>query len=62
MVELRGKGFRVLGFFVWMLGAGIVLDGGVQVAGGVLLVGGALLFGIGAWQSARPAPAERGMP
>ena len=49
MPELRGKGWRVLGYFVWMLGAGMVLDGsGALVAAGRVLLGvGVALFVIG---------------
>ena len=55
MRELRGKGWRVLGYFLWMLGAGIVLDSDEIAAGRVLLLGGAGLFAAGVWQSARGA-------
>ena len=51
MPELRGKGWRVLGYFIWMLGAGIVLDSQAIGAGGLLLAVGAGLFLIGAAQS-----------
>ncbi len=51
MVELRGKGWRVLGYFVWMLGAGVVLDSDARRAGLLLLAGGAALFALGVWQS-----------
>jgi hypothetical protein len=51
MAELRGKGWRVLGYFVWMLGAGIVLDGRPGLAGRALLATGAGLFLLGVWQS-----------
>jgi hypothetical protein len=53
--ELRGKGWRVLGYFLWMLGAGIVLDSDEIAAGRVLLLSGAALFAAGVWQSARGA-------
>lgn len=53
MPELRGKGWRVVGFCVWMLGAGIVLDSAALGAGAVLLAVGAALFAIGAMQSLR---------
>ncbi len=56
MAELRGKGWRVLGYFVWMLGAGIVLDSGAVFLGGALLSVGAALFCAGVWQSWRPPP------
>ncbi len=58
MVELRGKGWRVVGYFLWMLGAGVVLDSAALAAGGVLLAVGAVLFGLGVVQSlaqGRPA-------
>lgn len=51
MPELRGKGWRVLGYFIWMLGAGIVLDSQAIGAGGLLLAVGAGLFLLGAAQS-----------
>lgn len=51
MAELRGKGWRVLGYFVWMLGAGIVLDSPRTVLGTLILVGGAALYVMGANQS-----------
>jgi hypothetical protein len=51
MSELRGKGWRTIGFFLWMLGAGIVLDGGTLFWGRTLLLAGAVLFFIGVWQS-----------
>ena len=53
MRELRGKGWRVIGYFVWMLGAGVVLDSDDGAAGRLLLAGGAALFAVGVWQSAR---------
>jgi len=51
MPELRGKGWRVLGYFIWMLGAGIVLDSAATGAGALLLAVGAGLFGLGVAQS-----------
>ena len=51
MPELRGKGWRVLGYFIWMLGAGVVLDSQAIGAGGLLLAVGAGLFLLGAAQS-----------
>lgn len=51
MPELRGKGWRVLGYFIWMLGAGVVLDSQAVGAGGLLLAVGAGLFLLGAAQS-----------
>jgi len=53
MDDLRGKGWRVLGYFIWMLGAGIVLDTRAVSAGAALLVVGAVLFLAGVWQSVR---------
>jgi hypothetical protein len=53
MRELRGKGWRVTGYFVWMLGAGVVLDSNATRTGGLLLAAGASLFGVGVWQSLR---------
>lgn len=51
MLELYGKGWRTVGYFAWMLGAGIVLDGGTLFWGRILLFAGAILFFLGAWQS-----------
>jgi hypothetical protein len=42
--ELRGKGWRVLGYFLWMLGAGIVLDGESTTFGSLLLAAGVASF------------------
>ena len=53
MRELRGKGWRVLGYFVWMLGAGVVLDSPALGIGRLLLALGAGLFAAGVWQSTR---------
>lgn len=50
MAELRGKGWRVLGYFIWMLGAGVALDGDGGGAGALLLGTGAGVFALGAWQ------------
>jgi hypothetical protein len=55
MPELRGKGWRVAGYFIWMLGAGVVLDSDALGAGGVLLAVGGALFGHGVVQSMRGA-------
>lgn len=54
MGELRGKGWRVLGYFFWMLGAGFVLDGSSDWPGRLLLSLGGGLFALGVWQSSRP--------
>jgi len=51
MAELRGKGWRVLGYFLWMLGAGLVLDSDARGAAALLLIVGLTLFLVGAWQS-----------
>lgn len=53
MAELHGKGWRVLGYFIWMLGAGVVLDSEATRAGGAMLALGASLFLVGAAQSLR---------
>ncbi len=50
MAELRGKGWCVLGYFLWLLGAGIALDGEAMGASPLLLSAGAGLFALGAWQ------------
>ena len=52
-------GWRVLGYFVWMLGAGVVLDSDRLVTGRLLLAVGAALFAAGVWQSARGARGQR---
>jgi hypothetical protein len=59
MRELRGKGWRVLGYFVWMLGAGVVLDSPTLGIGRLLLAIGGGLFATGVWQSVR---GEGGLP
>jgi len=51
MHELRGKGWRVLGYFVWMLGAGIILDADAPRCAALLMVVGVVLFVTGVWQS-----------
>jgi len=51
MGELRGKGWRVVGYFVWMLGAGVVLDSHAVRVGSLGLALGAALFALGVWQS-----------
>lgn len=51
MRELRGKGWRVIGYFIWMLGAGVVLDSTALAVGRLLLALGAALFATGVWQS-----------
>jgi hypothetical protein len=53
MRELSGKGWRVVGYFLWMLGAGIVLDSGAQRLGAAVLLIGAALFAVGVVQSLR---------
>lgn len=58
MAELYGKGWRVIGYFVWMLGAGVLLDGDTPAMGRLLLVAGASLFLAGAWQSLSGAGGE----
>ena len=55
MSDLRGKGWRVLGYFIWMLGAGVVLDSDAIGFCGVMLLTGFILFGIGVLQAQRPA-------
>jgi len=59
MPELAGKGWRVLGYFAWMLGAGVVLDSDHWTVGGALLAVGAGLFVFGITQSM--AARERGL-
>jgi hypothetical protein len=53
VAELRGKGWRVLGYFIWMLGAGVMLDSDALGAGGALLATGAGLFVLGTAQDLR---------
>jgi hypothetical protein len=53
MSELRGKGWRVLGYLIWMLGAGMVLDGDGGAAAPLVLICGAALFTAGVVQSVR---------
>jgi hypothetical protein len=53
VAELRGKGWRVLGYFIWMLGAGVVLDSDATGSGGAMLATGAGLFLLGTAQSLR---------
>ena len=57
MGSLAARGWRVLGYFVWMLGAGIVLDSEAWTAGAVLCVGGLLLFALGLHRE-KPRAAE----
>ncbi len=52
MGELHGKGWRVLGYFVWMLGAGVYLDSELSTLSMTLLLTGAVAFAAGAAQSA----------
>jgi len=53
MNELRGKGWRVLGYFIWMLGAGVFLDSDALRTALALLGLGLILFVSGVWQSRR---------
>ena len=55
MNELRGKGWRVLGSFIWMLGAGVVLDSDALGLGSLILLTGFILFGVGLVQAQRSA-------
>jgi hypothetical protein len=48
--ELHGKGWRVLGYFLWMLGAGVLLDSDAVVIGTAVCAAGAALFALGALQ------------
>jgi hypothetical protein len=50
---MHGKGWRVLGYFLWMLGAGVRLDSDAQRAASLFLLAGAVLFFLGVWQSLR---------
>jgi hypothetical protein len=58
MRELQGKGWRVLGYFVWMLGAGVYLDSDALGLAGVLMGAGAVAFLVGAVQSTADAGGE----
>ena len=51
MHELRGKGWRVLGYFLWMLGAGVVLDSHAHRVGTLMMAIGVGLFATGVVQS-----------
>ncbi len=56
MAELDGKGWRVLGYFVWMLGAGMFLDSDgsstvISLMTFALMVAGGAAFVLGAAQS-----------
>jgi hypothetical protein len=51
MDELRGKGWRVLGYFIWMLGAGVLLDSEARGVADFLMAVGLVLFLTGVWQS-----------
>ncbi len=42
--ELAGKAKRVVGFFVFMVGSGIVLDSSAAWMGGLIMLIGALVF------------------
>lgn len=61
MRELAGKGWRVLGYFIWMLGVGVYLDSEASGAGLALLLLGGAMFAVGAIQSLNgaDAPARR---
>lgn len=56
MDEMRGKGWRVLGYFIWMVGAGVLLDSASPGVGGLLLLGGAGLFAMGVLQTGDSGP------
>ena len=60
MAELRGRGWRVLGCFVWMLGAGVLLDSEALLVGRAVSAVGAALFLLGVWQSRGGAAGARG--
>jgi hypothetical protein len=56
---LRGKGWRVLGYFLWMLGAGIVLDADATTFGSLLLAAGVIAYLAGLVQG-QSLPLESG--
>lgn len=58
MKELHGKGWCVLGYFLWMLGAGVFLDARGGPAAWLLCCTGAALFGVG-WLQLRAGAATR---
>ena len=63
MAELSGKGWRVLGYFIWMLGAGVVLESDANRLGAAALGLGLALFLLGAWRSWISGPeAEKDRP
>lgn len=47
MNESGGKGARVTGFFVFQIGAGIILDSGAHALGALVALGGAALLAWG---------------
>ena len=51
MADLSGKGWRAVGYFLWMLGAGIVLDSDADRLAALTLAAGLALFLFGAWRS-----------
>ena len=53
MPESDGKGARVTGFFVFLVGAGIILDSRAHILGLVIGLGGAALLAWGFLQASR---------
>lgn len=51
MAELSGKGWRVIGYFIWMLGAGLALESDANRLAAAILALGLALFLLGAWRS-----------
>ncbi|MBI4518874.1 MAG: hypothetical protein HY699_24025 [Deltaproteobacteria bacterium] len=56
MAELDAKGRRVLGYFVFMLGAGLVLDSSALWYGVLVMIAGAACFAAGV--TTRPPPGD----
>jgi len=59
---MLGKGKRVVGTFLLLLGAGIVLESGVRWLGGAVMISGVAAFVRGALEARARTPAEHGAP
>jgi len=59
---LLGKGKRVVGTFLLLLGSGIVLESGAHWLGGLLMLGGGAAFIRGALEARPRTPAEHAAP
>jgi hypothetical protein len=56
MPESDGKGTRVTGFFILLLGAGVILDSAAHGLGAVIALSGAVLLGWGVVRATRRRP------